>query len=729
MNDSTLADAALWYVENGFAVFPLQGRDKRPATKNGLNDWTDNPEDVRKYWSDHPLANIGIVCGVPSGGLLVLDIDVDEETGENGLHTLYEWERTHGELPETAVAVTGRGGLHYFYRTNRTNMHPFANRDMGIDLRTDGSYVVAAPSVHPNGRAYAWQDPPDETPIAVADGNVYDLIDHLQRNGGGDETRKDGGGFRLPDTIRKGERNGTLHSYACQLQRFGRSDEEIMATVMGANFLRCKPPLDSSEVAGIVKSALRYDKGASDSDERIGAPGAHVRDGGKSTPFVKKGGRVDTQKLGQHLIDHDRARMIDGAPAIWTGRHWEFGTWAISRAALRHAIGAKKQDKTEVISYVQDMAPRVTSDGEFDGRQYVQFSDVTVDVSKPKEPIGDDELTPDMLIVGSLSFPYKQIGDTEKNDADRFLKSISDEDKDIQTVLLEIAGACMCSSRIISQSPMLVGRADGGVSKAANGKSTYINFLRSMLGSQNYASMDIATLGQRFQAGMLVGKLANLGDDIPDGFLQGPELSTFKKLVTGDSIYTDVKNARGFEFRPNATMVFSMNTMPGLSDITDGIMRRLAFVPFRRKFLPGMDGYDPDMGKKLAAIDAMQRCAALALEKMPALVDRRALTRLPDMDEEINEVRRDNDSVVRWIEEECVDLASLNRVPVTDEYRRYEQWCRDGGALRPVSRSKFSKRVVGVTNVTDFGQLCLTVEPVRVPGMGKTARCFVFKEK
>lgn len=123
---------------------------------------------------------------------------------------------------------------------------------------------------------------------------------------------------------------------------------------------------------------------------------------------------------------------------------------------------------------------------------------------------------------------------------------------------------------------MLIGKAGGASGKASNGKSTYLNWLRSILGTENTSSLDIATLGQRFQAGRVVGKLANLGDDIPDGFLRGDELSMFKKLVTGDAIYTDVKNGDGYEFRPSASMVFSMNSVPRLSDTTDGIFRRLA---------------------------------------------------------------------------------------------------------------------------------------------------------
>lgn len=294
---SELGRAALWYVENGFGVFPLKPNGKRPNCPHGLNDWTDNPEDVRKWWEKHPNDNIGIACGTPSGGLLVLDFDVDEEKDKDGLATLYEWEKAHGELPETAVAITGRGGMHYLYRTDRTNIHPSVNHELSVDVRSDGSYIVAPPSVHENGRRYEWQDSPKDTPIATATGPVYDFLDHIQRNGGQDETKKDNGKFRLPEVIKKGERDNTLFRYASHLRGIGRSDEEIMAAVAGVNALRCRPPMDSKDVERIVKSACRYEQREDESDGRtVGRPGGEV--GGIRGP---RGGLL-TNKVAQVIM-------------------------------------------------------------------------------------------------------------------------------------------------------------------------------------------------------------------------------------------------------------------------------------------------------------------------------------------------------------------------------------------------------------------------------------------
>ena len=724
---SELGRAALAYVRAGFAVFPCKPRSKVPNTPHGLNDWTDNPEHVINHWSTHPNDNIGITCGAPSGGLLVLDFDIGDS--KNGLETLKRWETEHGELPETAEAITGSGGKHYFFRTDRNNIKPTANQELGVDVRCDGSFVVAPGSIHPNGNAYEWWCSPWEVEVATADGNVLDFLDFVQRNGGDDGTRKDNGKFRLPDKIKSGERDKTLFRYASHLRSIGRSDEEILSTVIGVNFQRCDPPMDSRDINRIVRSACKYEQGGGigfsqdGAGRTVGAPGKSKQGGS----FRTDKGRIITNELAKCIIAGNHARIIDGAPAVWTGRRWEFGTRAINRCVLDHADDAKKQDKSEVVSYIMDKAPCVTSDNAFDGGYYVQFVNATYDVMRDEVV----EPTPSMFIIATL--PVELDFDVPRNEADDFLESISDGDHATLHAMKEVIGACMCSRRVLSQSPMLIGRAGGASGKASNGKSTYLNWLRAILGTENVSSLDIATLGQRFQAGRVVGKLANLGDDIPDGFLRGDELSMFKKLVTGDAIYTDVKNGEGFEFRPSASMVFSMNAVPRLQDTTDGVFRRLAFVPFRRRFSPGTPGYDPNVAAKLAKPDVLKRGALLGLMALGDLIKRGSLTAIPDMVAEVEEVKQDNDSVTRWIFEECITGDDVNATPTATVFKRYADWCNDSGERNPCSLRTFSSRMTSIQvlyadrNTLQQIEVQIAIKQRRYNG--KNCRTFVIESK
>lgn len=724
---SELGKAAVWYCENGFAIFPLHPRTKKPAMKDGLNGWFNSAEDAAKLWAKMPDLNIGITCGTPSHGLLVLDFDEDDEKGTHGLDTLNDWEDVHGELPATATVVTGRGGMHYLYRTDRTNIHPSTNAALGVDVRADGSYIVAPPSVHPNGTVYEWNegDAPWEREIARATDAVYDLLDHVQRNGGTDDAAPQADRFELPDRIKAGERNDILYRYGCSKRSQGYPDDAIEAMLDKVNRERCVKPVSPGELKTIVRQVCKHGPGHDGEgtfrgeDVGLGAPGGgYVVGSGDKDPipsFRTKQGRIIHNKLGDVILSRNHARYIDGALAVWDESHWRFGKDAINSVSTRYAPDIKISEKNEVYSYLRASAKHYTSDRDFDRCWYVQFANGTWDV------MAGQFVEPNFQMLVTAALPVELDLDAPYGDADRFLASLAGGDGPTEQVLKEVIGACMCCRRVMSQAPMLIGRAPGG-GTAANGKSTYINVLRTMLGPGNVSSLDIATLGQRFQAGRLIGRLANLGDDIPDGFLRGDELSLFKKLVTGDEIYTDVKNGEGFEFRPSATMVFSMNAMPRLADSTEGVFRRLAFVPFRAHFAPGEPNYNPHMAEDMTQDENLQRLALLGLQELPGVIMRGELTTIPDMAAEVEEVRRDNDIVRRWIFDENVTAAELDGMWVTDAYHNFKSWCEDSGERYVATQSTFTRKILatlGNTNVVN----------TRDRALGKAGRKFVWQQK
>lgn len=698
---SPLAEAAHDYVERGLAIIPLGVGKKEPVTKSGLNDWTDNPGQIDVWWGQgehagkcgNPSYNIGMACGQVSGGIIAIDLDCHSDEA-NGLHFLRDWEVEHGKLPETWTQITGSGGKQLFYRAGQ-DIRNSANGEIGVDVRGNGGYVVLPPSLHPCGDCYEWSISPDDMDVADADDKVYDFIRAVSK------TKKRGDGWNsektgIPSEITE-NRNETLFSLGRSFLSRGTGHDEVATLIRSLNATICRPPLPEVEVEKLIGSINSKEPGNAERDARNGGvTAADIAElESRHGPLHGSRGGLNSNVLARMVMERNLARIIDGAPAVWTGEHWEFGSHAIGKCCLEIADNAKKADKSEVMSYIMDKAPHVSADNSFDGRHYVQFKNCTFDVMDWREV----EPNPSMYITNKL--PVELDFTIGPNEADVFLDSIADGDADVVAALKEVMGACMCSKRVLSQSPMLIGRAGGASGKASNGKSTYLNWLRQILGTENVSSLDIATLGQRFQAGRVVGKLANLGDDIPDGFLKGDELSMFKKLVTGDAIYTDVKNGDGYEFRPTASMVFSMNAVPRLSDTTDGIFRRLAFIPFRNRFAPGLPGYDPNMAAKLAKPEVLKRGAALGLLALGELIERGGLTPIPDMVAEIEEVKQDNDSVTRWLFEECVSVADVDKRPTATVFNEYFDWCKGAGERNPCSLRTFSSRMCGIQALYD----------------------------
>lgn len=248
----SMYDAAIEYAKKGFAVFPLKYRDKVPLTRNGCKDATTDAAQIKAWWQQHPNANIGLATGSVSQNVFVIDLDIDEDRGIDGYHSLEDWQREHGDFPETWTAITGRGGYHLYYRGNGRIKNRAGIID-GVDIRGNGGYVVAPPSIHKNGNRYEWEYSPDEFEIAKADNNVEYFLNH--------DDHRQSASFTMPNIVSAGQRNQMLFRFACMMQAKGASDQSVFAATMAENESSCSPPLTEQEVRIIVSSATKYDKG------------------------------------------------------------------------------------------------------------------------------------------------------------------------------------------------------------------------------------------------------------------------------------------------------------------------------------------------------------------------------------------------------------------------------------------------------------------------------------
>lgn len=158
------------YADNGWRVIPIPAGRKFPE---GITRWQDKAttdhDTIDAWWNEHPDHGIGIATG-PGSGIWVLDID--------DYDSYRDLEQRHEPLPDTLTVITGSGGYHFYYRhPDGIDIRNNASTRLGpgLDVRGDGGFVVAPPSVHPNGRTYEWDaGQPDE--IAEAPQWLIDLV-------------------------------------------------------------------------------------------------------------------------------------------------------------------------------------------------------------------------------------------------------------------------------------------------------------------------------------------------------------------------------------------------------------------------------------------------------------------------------------------------------------------------------------------------------------------------
>ena len=259
---NVLEASALYYaLRFGWAVFPLHGIDadgrcscrdtacgsagKHPRTKHGLIDRTKDEAQIRWWWAKWPRANVGIATGLASGFAAL-----DEDPRHGGDESLAELVALHGPLPQTVEVLTGGGGRHLYFALgeamqSRNGILP------GLDLKSEGGYVVAPPSLHASGRGYEWEasSRPGEVALAPLPQWVREL-----RSAHSPTFATDQGGDRIPT----GYRHSALVSFAGTMRRRGLTETEMLGALFVVNIERCDPPLTEPEVRVIAQTIATY---------------------------------------------------------------------------------------------------------------------------------------------------------------------------------------------------------------------------------------------------------------------------------------------------------------------------------------------------------------------------------------------------------------------------------------------------------------------------------------
>lgn len=140
----SLKGAAVGYLLENISVIPLHGK----VNKWGWKVYTTRRAhitDIHWWEVDSKLKNLGIVCGAVSGNLVVIDLD--------GQEAIDLFKSAFGDLmAQTFTVRTGSGGLHVYLHCGTMPANRKVKLDgshSGIEVRGEGQYVVAVPSIHP----------------------------------------------------------------------------------------------------------------------------------------------------------------------------------------------------------------------------------------------------------------------------------------------------------------------------------------------------------------------------------------------------------------------------------------------------------------------------------------------------------------------------------------------------------------------------------------------------
>lgn len=584
-------------------------------------------KDRTKYRTYDEVKNLEGFGGVLADDTILIDID-DAEQSEILMNIVEEYQL------DCRVYCTSRG-RHFLFKNhsitrNRTHVPLAVGLTADIKLGTRSSYEVI--KIDGEERFIEWD---------IEEGGTYQevpkwlfpvrtAVDFLDMDAG------DG-------------RNQALFNYILTLTSNDFSVDDTRECIRILNRFVLKEPLSDDELEVILR------------DEAFQKP----------VFFCDKTFLFD--RFATWLKNNENVVSISNQLHIYQDGIYQVGYKAIETAMINQIPNLKKTQRREVLEYMELIADEKA---QADAR-YIAFRNGVLDIVTGQM----QSFSPDLVITNQIPWDYNPEAYSEL--ADDTLNKLACGDQPIRALLEECIGYCFYRRNELGKAFILTG-------DKSNGKSTFLDCVKAILGDGNISALDLKELGDRFSTSMMFGKLANIGDDIGDDFLQGSQVATFKKVVTGNRIKAERKGQDPFEFNPYVKLLFSANDIPRMKDKTGAVLRRLVIIPFNATFSKDSPDYDPFIKYKLIQQESVEYFIRLGVEGLKRILENNEFTKSEKVAEQIDEYENENNPIKAFIDECGVEM--IEDEPTGDVYSMYQVFCADCG-MQPMSNIVFSKQI------------------------------------
>jgi putative DNA primase/helicase len=731
----------IWWVEqethtcgcgNPFCTAP--GKHPLVDTGRGLENATCDPEAVEQWWSMWPQANVAIALGSMSG-IMALDLDLghtfytdpvtQQEHPVDGEVELRAWAESNGvPLPETLMQQTGSGGMHLVFEYPPDEPGVPAIRNCvgwlpGVDVKSNGGYILVAPSGHQSGGVYRWLN---DQPPAGLDG----LTPHL-RLARGHRTGTSGGPsgeqpvYDYREACRFGPRAGFRDDFfnkrAFELRRMDVDYEQAKTEMQRLWQLTEQTPGQEFPWDSVVEKLDRvwrtvepdplpaWDPFGPARDESTGSvalPGASPTgkptDLGNAQRFVdlKKNVIRSTQQTGWH---------------VWDGRRWAKD---ITRSITQHAVDAvealhqhaaqlrntdqweqwhawamtseSRQRVEAMLSLAQGLAPVAISVNDFDQHHNLLCcANGVVDLLTGKL----SEHDPKLLQTQMTHVEFDPVAHDPASPGGQawytYLGSVTGHDLELIAYLQRAAGYTLTGLTTEEVFFIVYG-------PKASGKTTFVTALQTILGDMSMSIEADAIMHQRGKgvpleavASMFARRLVTTTE--PNEGARFNE-SMVKQLTGGDRVAGRHLYKDRFEFEPTHKLWLATNHAPKVYD--DAMWRRIRRVPFPRSVPP--DERDVRIKAELKSPRSPISRAALAWAVEGAVLwHAGGLGTATAVELDTAEYEVEEDKFGRFLDDEAEVQGELV-VSYRDLYDRYKMWCVREGEL-PMTGTAFGRKL------------------------------------
>lgn len=569
-------------------IIPLKPNSKIPAIP-----W--KKYQTRRYEGGFaPGMNFALVCGKTSDMAFVLDIDHWEV-----------YERFFKDV-NTLTWRTPSGGVHMVFKSATPVKKVVKYRGFPIDIQGEGSYAVCPPSVV-DGREY----------IVIKDKNIMRLKDPLrliQKRVPAQKGRRIKKEWQktVEEIKRKADISEVIEEYVSK-DRVGKgywqslcpfhSENRPSFTVYEDSFY-CFGCGASGDVIKFLQDYLDIEflEAIKILGERYGVELPGWRPGGKS-------GKPDPHYLAEHIKDKyavytfkdtDETFIYDPQENLWVK-----SACHVVREEALNMWGSKstKHYEREALNALQN-------------RSFVWEKNVAklpihlIPLQNGLFDINTGELLPhtsDYFYTTKLAVIYDK-----KASCPQIKKFIGEifYAEDIN-VVQELLGYLFLRDYRFHVAGALIG-------SGANGKSTFLEMVKRLLGEENVATVTLQELCEdKFARAFLFGKHANICYDLPATSLA--DTSIFKGLTGNDTITAQFKYGHFFQFKNHAKLLFGMNQRPNTPDDSEAYHSRWINLKMDAYFPP--EKREPNLLDKLTTQDELSGLFNWSIEGLNRLLE------------------------------------------------------------------------------------------------------------
>lgn len=282
---------------------------------------------------------------------------------------------------------------------------------------------------------------------------------------------------------------------------------------------------------------------------------------------------------------------------------------------------------------------------------------------------------PKYLSINQIPHDYIPDLNIEESAFNRFIRSRIVDTEDRQ-MLYEYMGYCMTKDITFQKFMILHGLGESG-------KSTIINFLISIVGSENMCSIPLQQLNDRFTTASLLFKVLNTCGDLSSTALT--DTSAIKQLTGDDPIKGEYKGGSIFFFKNHAKMIFSCNELPKvLDEKSNGFYRRIMLVKFAEA-----GEYIAGLREKLTDESEIERVISWCVSAFKNALNRGSLFESRGSFSGVSTMRYESDTVEAFLKEKTITKIEA-RVTRSDLHSYYVSYCNEEGRT-PLGKQGFNK--------------------------------------